>query len=181
MDLDTPNDVKALALSADRAWLLARLRDSQRMTDTPYNELLRGSSFDFQSKRLCGRHGFTLQWKLRRRPDQPIEYDNQQTSVGIVTLDKKEGYSSVYRRIWGSLLPDGCLGSVVVHPVRFIGRSRGACGLCLIRTHTVHDPLGEPDAARQELAGLWEIHHDFGVDVDTQLGHVHGPFIRRSY
>lgn len=178
MDLGTPNETKAEALSSDRNKLFDMLREHQRLLDTPYNRMFQGCVFEFENKRLCGQHGFTLQWQLRRLPDQPVGYDNQQTSVGITRLSKKEGYSRVYRRIWGPRLPDGCLGPVVVHPVRFIGRVRGGGDLCLVRAHTIHDPLGEQQAAQEELADRWEIHRDFEVDVDTQLKHQHGAYFR---
>lgn len=44
--------------------------------------------FDFEAKRLYGHSGFYLQWKLRPDPDSPESYENQQTSIGTVTLER---------------------------------------------------------------------------------------------
>lgn len=42
------------------------------------------ATFDFDNKRLVGKNGAVLQWRLRNNPDKPVAYENQQTNRGGV-------------------------------------------------------------------------------------------------
>jgi hypothetical protein len=49
--------------------------------------IFKNAIFDFENKRLITREGkWILQWKIRKYPDKPISYENQQTSVGTVVV-----------------------------------------------------------------------------------------------
>jgi hypothetical protein len=51
------------------------------------NDLQKGfgkGRYDKEAKTLRGMNGVVLQWQVRLHPDQPISYENQQTSVGVV-------------------------------------------------------------------------------------------------
>lgn len=78
-------EAMALAVGSDRKALAARLRDGAR-TLTGARGLAQWS-FDFAAKTLTSPDGRTcVQWSLRRYPDRPICYENQQTSVGTCCL-----------------------------------------------------------------------------------------------
>jgi hypothetical protein len=81
----------ALELASDRKALLAELREASRMLNGRYHKFFqrKHQRFDFDNKRLYGFDGFFLQWQLRHNPDAPESYENQQTSVGTVTLDRE--------------------------------------------------------------------------------------------
>ena len=89
------NEQKALALASNKKRLLARLRETVSvLRKDRYAKFFQGKDqrFAFDEKRLYGASGFYLQWQVRCYPDQPESYENQQTSVGTVVLER-EAYS----------------------------------------------------------------------------------------
>ncbi len=76
------NEAKAIALGNDKAALHKRLKGGARILTG------RATSkwhYDFNAKTLTG-DGFTVQWALQGKPDEPISYSNQQTTVGTCFL-----------------------------------------------------------------------------------------------
>lgn len=49
----------------------------------PYFE---NAKYDKNQKTLRGKHGYTLVWRIRRIPNEPISYKNQQTNKGCVIV-----------------------------------------------------------------------------------------------
>jgi phage gpG-like protein len=47
--------------------------------------------FSFEERRLYGHSGFYLQWQTRPHPELTESYENQQTSVGTVVLERSAG------------------------------------------------------------------------------------------
>lgn len=81
----------AIALSNDRKRLLERLREAKTCLNSRYDKFFqrKHQRFDFERKRLVGHSGFYLQWTTRLQPEQPESYENQQTSVGCVQLERE--------------------------------------------------------------------------------------------
>jgi hypothetical protein len=80
---------KALQLSENRRGLRCRLLSAKSCLRRNYGALFSTYSFESKKKRLvsgCGK--FALQWKLRAFPESQISYENQQTNIGIVILEK---------------------------------------------------------------------------------------------
>ena len=70
----------AIRLSNSPKWLLFRLKDFANT----YNLKVTGAKFDFEGKRLTLKDGLILQWQIRRYPNAPESYFNQQTNIGKV-------------------------------------------------------------------------------------------------
>ena len=85
-------DTESLAVEVgnNRKHLLARLRETVHVLNGSYHKFFQcqHQRFDFDHKRLYGSDGWFLQWQLRPNPEQPESYENQQTSVGCVTLGR---------------------------------------------------------------------------------------------
>jgi len=82
------SEKKALQLSENRKNLRCRLLAAKSCLKADYRTLFSTYAFEYKKKRLvsgCGK--YILQWKLRVSPEHPISYENQQTSIGIVTLN----------------------------------------------------------------------------------------------
>jgi hypothetical protein len=82
------SDLEQIALStAENRKQLKAFLNEQRANLAPVvrNGFGKGK-FDFENRCLIGDNGYRLQWKLRLRPEQPIDYKNQQTSRGIVVV-----------------------------------------------------------------------------------------------
>jgi hypothetical protein len=77
---------KARAVGDNPVELLRRLRSAEQMLMPRHREKFRQPRFSFKEKRLYGQRGYYLQWTVRRHPDEPVSYYNQQTSVGTVRL-----------------------------------------------------------------------------------------------
>lgn len=75
----------ALELADSEPRLLARLHESRdTLTDGALKSFGQGV-FQLGCRRLVSDDGtWALAWQLRERPDEPIAYDNQQTTVGYV-------------------------------------------------------------------------------------------------
>lgn len=83
------SEKKAIQLSKNKRGLRCRLLAAKSCLKKNYGTLFSSYSFVFKEKRLvsgCG--GFVLQWKLRAFPESRISYENQQTSIGVVVLEK---------------------------------------------------------------------------------------------
>lgn len=76
---------KALAIGNDKKLLLKRLNEAKACLNNEGKKLFQSCTYDFENKRLVG-NGAVLQWRVRRYPDQPESYENQQTSVGVVFI-----------------------------------------------------------------------------------------------
>ena len=77
----------AAAVGSSRAMLRRRLHDARSCLIRELKPKFRNGKVDFHNKRLvseCGR--YALQWRLRREPDKPESYENQQTNIGSVSF-----------------------------------------------------------------------------------------------
>ena len=83
------NEEKARELGNDRKRLLMRLKEAKSVLSREIFKAFGKGTFDFQNRRLVGDNGYELQWSLRANPDMPESYDNQQTSVGSVSLYRR--------------------------------------------------------------------------------------------
>ena len=83
---------KAIELGEDRKKLIKRLYEAMSCLSEPVLKHFRWSvRFDFKQKRMLSKDGvYALQWKIRRHPNEPDSYDNQQTSQGYVALVELE-------------------------------------------------------------------------------------------
>lgn len=83
-DYSSANERKALLLAADKQRLRKRLQDARSVLRTETALRFGKGKFDFAGRRLIGNNGLILQWQTRQFPDQPEDYNNQQTTVGAV-------------------------------------------------------------------------------------------------
>lgn len=80
-------EAQALAIAADPKRLKQHLLENKGYFLKKYRDRFRKYRFDFASRRLFSADGtLFLEWRLRPQPDQPVSYDNQQTSQGCVLL-----------------------------------------------------------------------------------------------
>ena len=73
----------AKACVSTPAKLRKRLNESRSMMTAECRAIMKDATIDFAGKRYvskCGR--YELAWQTRNRPDQPVSYENQQTSTG---------------------------------------------------------------------------------------------------
>lgn len=84
---ESPEDM-AKAIGADRQLLLRRLLEARSMLKVEYRIMFQKYVYDFDAKMITGADGYSLRWKLREKPDEPVSYRNQQTSIGAVSLCK---------------------------------------------------------------------------------------------
>ena len=75
----------AAAVGASRLRLRKRFMEAKSVMSRGLSRLFAGAKLDFENKRFVGK-GYALQWSLRRWPDQPESYHNQQTNRGDVSL-----------------------------------------------------------------------------------------------
>ena len=76
---------KARALGSDPVALAARLLMTVDCLLPQDRRRFKSARFDFEAKSLIG-DGARLTWRMRRYPEQPEHYHNQQSSVGYVAL-----------------------------------------------------------------------------------------------
>ncbi len=76
-DVD-PAEVAAIALGNDKKALHKRLKDGARVLT---GQATSKWTFNFATKTLTN-GAITVQWAVRREADKPIDYDNQQTTIG---------------------------------------------------------------------------------------------------
>lgn len=89
-----PSDLefKALALADDPDALYGRLREAVKsLGPSDRKGFARGKAvFDFEKKSLSSTETTAvLQWRVRRQPDEPVSYRNQQTSVGVIGFESR--------------------------------------------------------------------------------------------
>jgi hypothetical protein len=87
IDHTVEREYVARTLGNDKHRLERRLRLSAWCLAADLRPLFRRARFSFATKRLtsaCGK--YALQWQLRRNPDKPEDYHNQQTTGGFVAL-----------------------------------------------------------------------------------------------
>ena len=78
-------EARALAVRTDRKALRKELNEARSCLRSDLRKQFAGARFDFENARLVTQDGtLSLQWLLRRRPNAPVSYENQQTSQGIV-------------------------------------------------------------------------------------------------
>jgi ElaB/YqjD/DUF883 family membrane-anchored ribosome-binding protein len=80
---------QAIAYGSNSKRVEDRLRKAARLLLTDYRKGLdtKQARYDAQTRMLISADDrYALAWQLRNRPDQPIGYLNQQTSVGVVNL-----------------------------------------------------------------------------------------------
>lgn len=79
------NETKARIIGNSPAKLKKRLTDTRSLLQDDARKKFGKGSFDYTHKRLISDDGtWALQWAMRRDPDSPESYENQQTSVGTV-------------------------------------------------------------------------------------------------
>ena len=83
---------RARAIGESRVLLLRRLKEARLVLNTPGREGFQKLIFDFANKRLISDDGtLALQLLVRRFPNEPVGYENQQTSTGVVILAAIKG------------------------------------------------------------------------------------------
>lgn len=79
-------ELAAIAVSENAEELKEQLMEAKRYLRDEFELFFKKPKFDLENKRLIGSNGYFLQWQLRRWPDLPESYENQQTTVGCVDL-----------------------------------------------------------------------------------------------
>lgn len=79
-------EARALALGDDATALRRRLEQAASDLRPELRARMRRPAFDPITRTLTG-DGLRLWWQLRRRPDLPESYDNQQTSTGYIIVE----------------------------------------------------------------------------------------------
>jgi uncharacterized protein (TIGR02594 family) len=81
----TELELKAAAIGDDPAALKKRLNEAKSVLSNLAKKKMGAGKLDLENKRLIADDGsFALQWRVRRSPSEPISYENQQTSIGVV-------------------------------------------------------------------------------------------------
>ena len=78
---------KSLEIGRNKTKLKKRLLEAKLVLINEIKTRFKSTKFNFGKKQLVG-DGYILQWQVRRFPNKPEGYYNQQTSVGIVILIK---------------------------------------------------------------------------------------------
>jgi len=87
IDWDAYNEALSLALGNDKAALKKRLLSARSCLKKPFLDKFKKKIYDFENKRMTSDDGsMALQWLTRLSPHAPPSYDNQQTTVGKVTV-----------------------------------------------------------------------------------------------
>jgi hypothetical protein len=83
-------EYEALCLSLDKARLQARLKNAKSLLQLRYRKMFKPGIFKPKDHALYSDSpfGYRLQWQTRRNPELPESYENQQTSAGVVYLEK---------------------------------------------------------------------------------------------
>lgn len=80
----------AESVGENRKQLRNRLVEARAVLAREIREGFGKGKFDFERRQLVGENGYVLQWLVREYPDQPISYQNQQTSRGVVVCLKPQ-------------------------------------------------------------------------------------------
>jgi len=74
-----------------KAALLRRLRQCKAVLRTEYRKRFSQEILDRENLRMISDDGkLRLQWRLRDKPGEPESYENQQSTVGSVSLEYNE-------------------------------------------------------------------------------------------
>lgn len=76
---------KSIVVGNNKTQLKKRLMEEKYCLNDSIKPKFKNAKFDFRAKQLVG-DGYILQWRVRRHPELPESYENQQTSVGTVVL-----------------------------------------------------------------------------------------------
>lgn len=82
-------EARAYRLGTDRKRLEYRLREARNCLVPELRAKFGRGRFNFREKRLesdCGK--FAIVWRLRAKPDEPVSYENQQTSAGFIGVSE---------------------------------------------------------------------------------------------
>ena len=85
--LNQSNEQPSIAVGNDKKALTRQLLDARYCLKDEYRKLFKKKKVDFKHKSMlsdCGK--YALIWQVRRYPDEPVCYNNQQTSQGCVDL-----------------------------------------------------------------------------------------------
>lgn len=82
------NEDKAIDVGNDPNQLRVQLLTARSLLEKRVKQTnWKSYEIDYVNKRIVSDDGrYALQWKLRPNPDEPISYNNQQTSVGCVEV-----------------------------------------------------------------------------------------------
>jgi len=83
MENNSPEQM-AIKLSKDKTLLLKRLKEAKKCLSKSLAHGFGKGKYEFENKRLIGDNGIVLQWYLRNNENEPIGYNNQQTTIGCV-------------------------------------------------------------------------------------------------
>jgi len=83
---------KARAFGKSWTKVQKALHSARGLLHNDYRSKFKDATFDKGKRRMVSADGtMALQWMLRSNPDKPIDYNNQQTSVGTVVLVTLKG------------------------------------------------------------------------------------------
>ena len=83
---------KARAFGESWTKVQKTLRSARGLLRNDYRSKFKDATFDKGKRRMVSADGtMALQWMLRSHPDKPVDYNNQQTSVGTVILVTLKG------------------------------------------------------------------------------------------
>jgi len=80
----------AIELGNDEVRLLKRLLDARKVLAVWARPYFKSFYYDFKNKRFIGKDNLVLQWRIRKNPELPISYENQQTNRGTVSVERIE-------------------------------------------------------------------------------------------
>lgn len=84
-DWDAYKEAQAMEVGNNRAKLKRQLMDARSSLKSSYKAMFKNPVVDFRNKRILSDDGtLAIQWVVRRHPNRPPSYNNQQTSVGAV-------------------------------------------------------------------------------------------------
>ena len=78
---------KAIKVGNSKSEVKRRLMEAKSVLNKDGRQKFKRPTFNFEAKQLIG-DGYALQWEIRRWPELPVSYENQQTSVGYVEIIK---------------------------------------------------------------------------------------------
>ena len=89
VDWNAYKEAQSLEIADNKSKLRKRLMEGRSVLRREYKALFKAPVFDFRNQRLVSDDGtMALQWMTRPHPNQEPSYNNQQTSVGTVSLVK---------------------------------------------------------------------------------------------
>ena len=95
IDWDAYREAQALEIGNSRGTLKKRLMSARSVLNRQYRAMFKNPEYDFGNKRLISDDGtLALQWATRRSPKSKPNYNNQQTSKGVVFVVELKTASS---------------------------------------------------------------------------------------